>query len=246
MAVTAESEPAPQPASQLGRGLRLDALQRKLGYAFEDVNLLVRALTHKSASAGRSNERLEYLGDAVLSYVVAAHLHEALAQAPESALTLGRAALVKGGALAEIAQSLGLGAHLAVGVGEMRSAEHLSASILADALEALIGAVHEDGGIEAARALVVRLWKERLAGAPAAAKDAKSALQEFVQARALPLPAYAVVEQTGPKHTPRFVVACEVAALRLLATGTAGSRKQAEQRAAAAVLSQAGAADGSS
>lgn len=243
MAVTAQSQLAPQPASERGRAPGLDELQRKLGYGFKDADLLQRALTHKSASAKRNNERLEYLGDAVLSYVVAAHLHGALAEAPESALTLDRSALVKRSALVEIASSLGLGDHLAMGVGELRSGGANRASILADALEALIGAVHEDGGLEAARALVVRLWRDRLACSPAAAKDAKSALQEFVQARAMPLPAYVVVQQTGPNHDPRFVVSCEVAALGLAASGTAGSRKAAEQQAAAALLSQVEAVD---
>lgn len=216
---------------------RLDALQRKLGHQFADLGLLVRALTHRSASAGRSNQRLEFLGDAVLGYVTAAHLHQSLAAAPESALTLARAALVKRATLAEVARSLDLGEHLAFGVGELRSGAWRRDSILADALEAVIGAVHEDGGLEAARALVLRLFGSRLAGS-AAAKDAKSALQEFTQARRLSLPEYRTIQQVGPRHQPCFTVSCEVARLGLAAKAEGASRKEAEMRAAAALLSQ--------
>lgn len=231
---------AAQGAAKLG----LEALQRKLGYGFRDANLLLRALTHRSASAKRSNQRLEYLGDAVLGYVTAAHLHHALADAPESDLTLGRAALINRSTLADIAGALSLSDHLAVGIGEMRSGGHRGAAVLADALEAVIGAVHEDGGIDAARALVVRLWGERLASPVAiAAKDAKSLLQEFVQARALPLPDYRLVARTGPGHEPHFEIRCEVGALGICASGRGRSRKEAEKRAAAAALAQAGAAD---
>lgn len=223
--------------------LRLDALQRKLGHQFADIGLLVRALTHKSASAGRSNERLEFLGDAVLGYVTAAHLHQALAAAPESGLSLARAALVKRATLAEVARSLDLGEHLAFGVGELRSGAWRRDSILADALEAVVGAVHEDGGLEAARALVLRLFGARFAGS-AAVKDAKSALQEFTQARKLSLPEYRTVQQAGPHHQPCFTVSCEIARLGLKAEAEGTSRKEAEMRAAAALLSQIEADDG--
>lgn len=224
------------------RCLHVEALQRKLGHQFADVGLLLRALTHRSAASGRSNERLEFLGDAVLGYVAAAHLHQALATAPESDLTLARAALVKRATLAEVARSLGLGEHLAFGVGEMRSGAWRRDSILANALEAVVGAVHEDGGVEAARALVLRLFAGRLDGSPAA-KDAKSALQEFTQARTLRLPEYRTVKQDGPHHQPSFTVSCEVAQLGLQAKAEGASRKEAEMRAAAAVLSQIEAGD---
>ena len=224
---------------------RLEALQRKLGHQFGDVDLLVRALTHRSASTERNNERLEYLGDAVLGYVTAAHLHQALAKAPESALTLARAALVKRATLAEVARSLDLGVYLIFGVGELRSGAWRRDSILANALEAVIGAVHEDGGVEAARALVMRLFDGRLEDSAAvAAKDAKSALQEFTQARTVSLPEYRTVQEVGPRHQPCFTVSCEVVQLGLKARADGASRKEAEMRAAAAVLSQIEAGDG--
>lgn len=231
------------PAGEAAHQRRLDVLQRKLGYRFADAGLLLRALTHKSASARRNNERLEYLGDAVLGYVIAARLHQDLAASPESALTLRRAALVKQATLAEVARSLDLGAHLALGVGELRSGGERRASIVANALEAVVGAVHEDGGIEAARALVLRLLAERLAGS-AVAKDAKTALQEFAQAQAVDLPEYRIVEQVGPRHRPCFTISCEIAQLGLKAKAQGASRKEAEMQAAAALLSQVEAGDG--
>ena len=217
--------------------MRLEPLQRKLGYRFADERLLVRALTHKSASLDSNNERLEYLGDAVLGYAVAAHLHQSRPEEAESGLTLARSALVKRATLAEIGYELALGEHMAFGVGELRSGAFRRASVLANGVEALIGAVHEDGGVEAARALVVRLLGDRLTGLTAASgKDAKSALQELIQARALPLPAYRIVEEVGVRHAPRFVVSCEVAELGLSATAEGTSRKEAEKRAAALLL----------
>ena len=214
-------------------------LQRTLNYRFADERLLIRALTHKSASPDRSNERLEYLGDAVLGYAVAAHLHREHPGEAESGLTLARAALVKQGTLAEIGHALALGDYMRFGIGEMRSGAFRRASVLANGVEALIGAVHEDGGVEAARALVVRLLGDRLASLTAAqAKDAKSALQEFAQSRAMPLPVYRIEEEAGARHAPRFIVSCEVAKLGLKATAEGASRKEAEKRAAAQVLDQ--------
>ncbi len=216
---------------------QLDRLQRALNHRFADERLLIRALTHKSVSPNGSNERLEYLGDAVLGYVVAAHLHRQHPGEAESGLTLARAALVKQGTLAEIGRALALGDHMRFGIGEMRSGAFRRASVLANGVEALIGAVHEDGGVEAARALVVHLLGDRLTGLrPAPVKDAKSALQEFAQARAMPLPAYRIVEEAGVRHAPRFIVSCEVAELGLKATAEGASRKEAEKRAAAELL----------
>lgn len=218
---------------------QLEALQRKLNYRFADERLLVRALTHKSASQDSHNERLEYLGDAVLGYAVAAHLHREHPGEAESGLTLARAALVKQSTLAEIGHALALGDYMRFGIGELRSGAFRRASVLANGVEALIGAVHEDGGVEAARGLVVHLLGERLAGLTAAlVKDAKSALQEFAQARAMPLPVYRIVEEAGARHAPRFIVSCEVAELGLTATAEGSSRKEAEKRAAAQLLDQ--------
>ena len=218
---------------------QLDRLQRALNYRFADERLLIRALTHKSASPDSNNERLEYLGDAVLGYAVAAHLHREHPGEAESGLTLARAALVKRGTLAEIGHALELGDYMRFGIGEMRSGAFRRASVLANGVEALIGAVHEDGGVEAARALVVHLLGDRLTGWTAAlVKDAKSALQEFAQGRAMPLPVYRIVEEAGARHAPRFIVSCEVAELGLKATAEGTSRKEAEKRAAAQLLDQ--------
>ena len=218
---------------------QLDRLQRRLNYQFADERLLIRALTHKSASPDSNNERLEYLGDAVLGYAVAAHLHREHPREAESGLTLARAALVKRSTLAEIGHGLALGDHMRFGVGELRSGAFRRASVLANGVEALIGAVHEDGGVEAARALVIHLLGDRLAGlTEALVKDAKSALQEFAQARAMPLPVYRILEEAGERHAPRFIVSCEVAELGLRATAEGASRKEAEKRAAAQLLDQ--------
>ena len=221
------------------RAAQFERLQRKLNYRFADERLLIRALTHKSASLDGNNERLEYLGDAVLGYVVAAHLHRAHPVEAESGLTLARAALVRRGTLAEVGQELALGDHMIFGIGEMRSGAFRRASILANGIEALIGAVHEDGGVEAGRALVIHLLADRLDGLAAAlVKDAKSALQEFAQGRAMPVPEYRIVEEVGARHAPRFIVSCEVAKLGLRATAEGASRKEAEKRAAAQLLDQ--------
>ena len=220
-------------------GGALERLQRRLGYRFADERLLIRALTHKSASLDSNNERLEYLGDAVLGYAVAAHLHREHPGEAESGLTLVRAALVKRSTLAEIGHALALGDYMRFGIGEMRSGAFRRASVLANGVEALIGAVHEDGGVEAARALVVHLLGDRLAGLTAAqVKDAKSTLQEFAQGQAMPLPVYRIVEEAGTRHEPRFIVSCEVADLGLKATAEGASRKEAEKRAAAQLLDE--------
>jgi len=224
-------------ARAAARAARAERLQRKLNYHFADESLLVRALTHKSASSDRHNERLEYLGDAVLGYVVAAHLYHAHPRQAESGLTLARSALVKRATLAEIGQALDLGDCMIFGMGEMRSGAFRRASVLANGVEALIGAVHEDGGVEAARALVIQLLGDRLTSlTPALAKDPKTALQEFAQARAVPLPVYRIVAEAGLRHAPRFVISCEVAKLGLAATAEGASRKEAEKRAAAELL----------
>ncbi len=218
--------------------LRVDRLQRKLGYKFKDEGLLVRALTHRSASFHRNNERLEYLGDSVLGYVITCNLHRTRQAASEGALTLARSELVRRSTLAEIAHSLSLGDHLALGIGEKRSGARHNSSILADALEATIGAVHEDGGIEVATLLVMSLMGDRLNSSAAVAKDAKSSLQELMQARSIPLPCYRILEEAGPQHDLRFVVSCEIAELGLSTTGEGNSRKDAEKQAAAAMLHQ--------
>lgn len=214
----------------------LRALQDRIGYGFRDEALLRRALTHKSASE-RHNERLEFLGDAVLGYVVAEHLHRTRETQGEDSLSLLRAALVQRDSLAAIASSLNLGERLMLGPGERRGGVHEGASMLANALEALIGAVHEDGGIEAARALILGLFRERLQQlGTQAEKDAKTDLQEWAQARGLQRPDYRVLEIQGGAQEQTFSVACELAAPGISVTAAGRSRKEAEKRAAAHML----------
>ena len=215
---------------------RLQALEDKLDYRFRDEQLLVRALTHRSAS-GQHNERLEFLGDAVLGYVIGDYLHRTRQGQRENSLSLLRASLIKRDSLVEIARAIDLGAHLALGPGEHRSGAAGRASILADALEAVIGAAHEDGGIEASRSLILYLFRERLKNlAERATKDPKSELQERLQARGLGLPAYRIVDIEGRHHEQVFNVACEVMGLGMSVTACGQSRKVAEQSAAARMI----------
>ena len=214
----------------------LRALQDRFGYGFRNQALLRRALTHKSAS-GRHNERLEFLGDAVLGYVVAEHLHRTRETQGEDSLSLLRAALVQRDTLAAIASGLNLGERLMLGPGERRAGVHEGAAVLANALEALIGAVHEDGGIEAARTFVLGLFRERLQQLGAQAeKDAKTDLQEWAQARGLQRPDYRVLEIQGRSHEQLFSVACELAEPSISVTAAGRSRKEAEKRAAARMI----------
>jgi ribonuclease-3 len=211
----------------------------RLGYAFRDPALLDAALTHRSA--GKVNyERLEFLGDAVLNFAVAVLLFGEYPDADEGDLSRYRAALVSGSSLAAVASGLALGEQLRLGSGELKSGGFRRSSILADSLEALIGAVYLDGGIAESAALIERLFAGRLGELPAAheLKDPKTRLQELLQARALPLPAYAVEAVSGEPHEHWFVASCEVAALGLRARGEGSSRRRAEQEAAQRVLGQ--------
>lgn len=214
-------------------------LQSALGYRFCNPSLLHRALTHKSFARDH-NERLEFLGDAVLGYVVADRLFELEPDAHEDALSLLRASLVRKDTLAEIAREIGLGEYLRLGAGERRSGGHHRSSILADALEAVIGAVHLDGGVDAARAVIVKLLETRLAHLDVeAVKDAKTRLQELLQGVGLPLPDYALERSGGAAHARVFTVRCRVAALDLDVVAEGRSRRLAEQRAAQAMLPRA-------
>ncbi len=216
----------------------MTAFQEKLEHRFADEALLVRALTHRSASQ-RHNERLEFLGDAVLGYVIGDHLHRTREHHREDSLTLLRASLIRRDTLVDVAREIGLGEHLLLGAGERRSGARGRASILADALEAVIGAVHEDGGIEAARTLIMHLFRGRLENlAELAQKDPKSILQERVQAQGLELPEYRTVDVSGLPHEQVFNVACEVQELNVSVTATGKSRKEAEKRAAARMIGE--------
>jgi ribonuclease-3 len=218
-------------------GADLDWLEGRLGWRARDAALIARALTHRSAG-GADNERLEFLGDAVLSFVVAELLYREFGDAPEGDLSRYRAALVSGEALADVAETLDIGARLRLGPGELRSGGFRRRSILADAFEALLGAVYLDGGVEAARAMVERLWRPRLEALRAAPppKDPKTRLQEQLQARALGLPAYSVESVSGEPHEQQFAVRCSVGTLGVSAEGRGSSRRRAEQLAAERVL----------
>jgi ribonuclease-3 len=209
-----------------------------LGHRFADPALLDRALTHRSA--GRlNNERLEFLGDSLLNGLVAELIHESHPRADEGQMTRLRAALVNGTALAGMARGEEIGARLQLGSGEMKSGGHRRDSILADAFEALIGAIYLDAGWEACRAVVRRLFAERMTEiGPRAPKDAKTRLQELAQARGVALPAYELVASEGRDHARTFEVACSIEALRLRTTGRGTSRRAAEQDAAEQALAR--------
>jgi ribonuclease-3 len=214
-------------------------LLEALGYSPVDLGLFETALTHRSAG-GSSNERLEFLGDAVLSLLVAEHLFEQFADADEGALSRMRARVVSGESLGQRAAGLGLGELLHLGPGELKTGGFRRESILADALEGLIGALYLEGGLDAARTAVLQLLAPQLvaAGALEELKDPKTLLQELLQAQGLPLPRYSVRSIEGELHAQVFRVSCEVEPLAVRAEGTGSSRRRAEQAAAAAVLAQ--------
>jgi len=216
---------------------RLTALQQRLHYRFADPDLLVLATTHRSFSADH-NERLEFLGDSVLGLCVAHLLYQRLANLPEGDLSRVRANLVRQEALHPLAVALGLPESIRLGEGELRSGGQKRPSILADALEAVIGAVYLDGGFDAAQELVNRLY-QNVAINPAMqaiGKDPKTELQEWLQARKYKLPNYVVVGTQGAAHRQTFDVECEVPELGLSERGIGSSRRSGEQAAAAAML----------
>ncbi len=212
-------------------------LQERLGCTLADPGLLARALTHRSHGPD-NNERLEYLGDAVLTFVVAEMLYRRFPGASEGELSRYRASLVSGESLATIATGIGLGEQMRLGDGEVKSGGHRRSTILADGLEALLGAIYLDRGLDAARAAAERLLREPLAALPAAAelKDAKTRLQEWLQGRGYALPSYTVLEVSGEPHDQRFRVRCDVAELTVSADAEGSSRRRAEQEAAQRVL----------
>jgi ribonuclease III len=215
----------------------LSDLQVRLGYAFRQSSLLQQAVTHRSFSADH-NERLEFLGDSVLNLSVAHLLYTQLANLPEGDLSRVRANLVKQDTLHQLAKKLDLPAVMRLGEGEMRSGGQNRPSILADALEAVIGAVYLDGGYQDAQALVERLFAQVdiKPDMQAVGKDPKTELQEWLQGRKLALPKYTVVGTSGAAHRQQFEVSCEVTELRQTQQGSGASRRAAEQAAAAAML----------
>lgn len=215
----------------------LTALQERLQHRFSDPALLARAVTHRSFAADH-NERLEFLGDSVLNLSVADLLYQRLSALPEGDLSRIRANLVKQDTLHQLAVGLGLSEVVRLGEGEVRSGGSRRPSILADALEALIGAVYLDAGYGAAQGLVQRLFEavEINPQMQASAKDAKTELQEWLQARKLKLPLYRVVGTLGAAHRQTFDIECEVSELNLNERGIGNSRRAGEQAAAAAML----------
>lgn len=224
---TASGEPEKEP---------LHVLQQRLGYAFVEPQLLRQAVTHRSAGA-HNWERLEFLGDAVLGFVVSRALFDSNPEVSEQHLTVMRANLVQKDALANVAADLGLSAFINLGTVERSSGVAEHSAIRADALEAVLGAVACDGGIDAASKVVERLYGDRLTEpAGIAEKDPKSRLQEIVQAKGLELPTYAVVATTGEEHARVYHVECVAEGLGVRAEASGRSLREAEKGAAAAVL----------
>src|SRR6056297_4313286 len=223
----------PNPSTDIRRVSTL----KGLGHEFRFADLLRLALTHRSCG-NPNNERLEFLGDAVLNMVVAELLFHARPDVPEGDLSRLRARIVRERTLAEVARSLQLGDHVRLGPGELKSGGFLRDSILADALEAIIGAVFLDGGFDAAQSLVEHLMSERIEALPdaEALKDPKTRLQELLQARAFKLPVYAVIDERGAEHDRTFTVVCTTEMLDEPVEATSTSRRKAEQAAAQLAL----------
>jgi ribonuclease III len=215
----------------------LSELEARLGHAFADAALAERALTHVSAptAKGASYQRLEFLGDRVLGLVVSEMLYEAFPEAPEGDLSVRLARLVRRETCAEIAESWDVGPHVTMGTGEARGGGRKKSAILGDVCEALIGAVFLDAGFAAARALVRRHWEFRMRADEAPIQDAKTAVQEWAQARGLSVPLYSEVERSGPAHLPRFVMQVALDGFEP-ERGEASSKRAAEQAAAKAFL----------
>ena len=217
----------------------LAELERRLGHAFANPELARQALTHRSHGAPH-NERLEFLGDSLLNCAVATLLYERFPQLPEGDLSRLRAALVNQSSLSEVATTMGLGDRLLLGEGELKSGGFRRPSILADAFEALLGAIYLDAGFDGVRKAVERALGDRLGSTETLplAKDPKTALQELLQGRKLPLPKYAVLRTEGEAHEQTFVVECRVEGLEQVASGQGASRRAAEQAAAQGMLDQ--------
>ncbi len=215
----------------------LSNLNRCIGYQFKNPALLTQALTHRSFAAN-NNERLEFLGDGALNFIIANQLYIRFSKLPEGDLSRLRAQLVKESSLAEIAFSLNMGDVLKLGEGELKSAGWRRPSILADALEAIIGAVYIDGGFSEAEALVLKLYEEKLSiiDPKVIDKDAKSQLQEYLQGKKIELPDYNVVSIEGEAHAQTFKMECVIEKLNISTIGEGASRRVAEQQAAQLAL----------
>ena len=217
--------------------ITINRLSKKIGYSFTQPELLIQALTHRSAK-GQHNERLEFLGDSILGFVIAEALFDKFPTHDEGDLTRMRSSLVKGVTLAELGRDFSLGEHLILGPGELKSGGHRRESILEDAIEAIIGAVYLDSDIGRCKQLILTWFAQRLNAIKPGneQKDPKTRLQEYLQGRKIPLPVYDVIDTTGQSHNQQFTVRCvtEVINCEVIAKGT--SRRKAEQSAAQQVL----------
>lgn len=223
----------------------LNRLERKLGYQFKDLSLLTIAVTHRSFS-GKNNERLEFLGDSILNFAAGEALFKRFPQAREGQLSRLRARLVKGETLAILARGFNLGDYLRLGSGELKSGGFRRDSILADAVEAIIGAIYLDSGMDVARERVLAWLEDQFAGLTLVDtnKDPKTRLQEFLQSRGCDLPAYDVIDIQGEPHCRIFSVECGISLLKEKTFGTGSSRRIAEQAAAGAALVALGVENG--
>lgn len=216
---------------------RLDRLEKEIGYQFRDPDLLQRALTHRSVG-NKNNERLEFLGDSILNFVIAESLFEKFPDSREGDLSRLRASLVKGEKLTELAIGINLSEYLILGSGEMKSGGYRRASILADTMEAIIGAVHLDSDFVRCKKLILSIYQEPLSTISSSEnlKDPKTRLQEYLQSRKLPLPEYHLDEVTGESHNQFFTISCHVSCLEKSTIGKGSSRRKAEQESAELAL----------
>ena len=225
------------PTGSATSSTEMTPLEQRLGYGFADAGLLELALRHRSYG-GADNERLEFLGDSVIGLVISGHLYERFPGASEGALTVMRAALVRRDSLVEIARSLVLESHVALGKG-VRTDTDAGDSLLADAFESVCGAIYLDGGFDAARTAILALFAEPLAHVdPMQVKDPKTRLQERLQRDGFALPEYRILAREGPDHRPQFRVECTLPELNRSARASGSSRRAAEQAAAEHLLAE--------
>ena len=219
---------------------RLDEISERLGYRFRDEALLTEALTHGSTQKHKGDyQRLEFLGDRVLGLVIAEHLFRSHPKDGEGQLTHVLSSLVRSEACADAGDTIGLPDLVIIGAGERAKGMNQNRTVLGDAMEALVAAIYLEGGLEEARAFVLRCWEAQLKAPKAAVKDPKTFLQEWVLARALPIPGYKIISREGPEHEPVFVVSVEVKD-RAAAQGRGGSKRAAEMDAAEQFLKREG------
>jgi len=225
----------------LERLAKLNKLSKKIGYEYQDITVLQHALTHRSVGA-KNNERLEFLGDSLVNFMIADVLFHQYINLPEGDMSRVRAHLVKGETLAVIGREYHLSDYLVLGPGELKSGGYRRDSIIADAVEAIIASVYEDGGLDVCRALVGRFYEKRLENLNPKniGKDPKTRLQEWLQSRNQPLPEYSIISVNGAAHAQEFTVSCFVEKLNTKFEATASNRRKAEQKAAEDALAALG------